>query len=60
MKIYWWNMGLHLRPESKEEYDALILLTDPYVSSIPDLKRNVATRPVRGQDSDEDAVVSTD
>jgi hypothetical protein len=28
MKIFWWQLGLHLEPETKQEHDALCLLLD--------------------------------
>ena len=28
MKVFWWQCGLHIEPESKEESKALILLVD--------------------------------
>jgi hypothetical protein len=28
MKIFWWQLGLHIEPENKEEQAALCLLLD--------------------------------
>ena len=34
MRIYWWNLGLHIKPQNQKEADALDLILE----SLKDLK----------------------
>lgn len=44
MKVYWWQGGLHLEPESQEEREALHLLTSRL--NFIDLREEVPSGPV--------------
>ena len=34
MKVYWWQQGIHIEPESKEEYKVLIDITKVLVPNL--------------------------
>jgi hypothetical protein len=42
MKIFWWQAGLHIEPETKEEHKALnLLLGSAYMTSIASKSRSL-------------------
>jgi hypothetical protein len=55
MKLYWWQNGLHLEPESKKEFDALgVLMKELHFLNID---QDFVACPVNGDLADEQSVV---
>ena len=57
MEVYWWQGGVHIHPESKEERKSLYVLTEAL--NITRTKKKASTGPIT-QSSDQESVIGVD
>jgi len=55
MKVFWWQAGLHLEPESSIESESLKVLADNL--KLVDISQNTPTGPINGDLRNENSVV---
>lgn len=59
MKVYWWQDGVHIKPESQEERQALFVLTEGL--DFVGIKAEIQSGPIGAiQRSDQESVVRVD
>ena len=58
MKVYWWQNGLHIEPESEEEFGALKQLFSNSLNLIQ-ITEHASSSPIDGADfGNQDSIVS--